>query len=164
MVQVLGPLPASLLSWYRVASVSSAHAPFRDAVQTAEVRSGSAFRVGGTLFGERGQRHSCGRVGCWSPRLPHSFCERDPGRPACLARSGAKHSANGAGCQTVCLCRNLQPQSGIYSKGDFPGGPMAKTPLSQCWRPGFHPQSVNCIPHAATKSSHATTRDPTCPN
>ena len=25
--------------------------------------------------------------------------------------------------------------------GDFPGGPVAKTPCSQCWGPGFSPWS-----------------------
>ena len=44
----------------------------------------------------------------------------------------------------------------IHRKGkqgvetDFPGGPMAKTPGSQCRGPGFHPWAENCIPHDAT--------------
>ena len=38
---------------------------------------------------------------------------------------------------------------------NFPGGPMAKTPCSQCGGPGFDPWSGNWIPHAATK-------DPSC--
>ena len=36
-------------------------------------------------------------------------------------------------------------------KGDFPGGPVAETPSSQCREPEFHPWSENQIPHAATK-------------
>ena len=35
--------------------------------------------------------------------------------------------------------------------GEFPGGPLAKTPYSQCREPGFDPWSG--IPHAATKRS-----------
>ena len=35
--------------------------------------------------------------------------------------------------------------------GDFPGGPVARTPSSQCRGPGFNPWSGNWIPHAATK-------------
>ena len=34
---------------------------------------------------------------------------------------------------------------------DFPGGPVAKTPCSQCRGPGFEPCSGNEIPHTATK-------------
>ena len=41
------------------------------------------------------------------------------------------------------------PPSGL------PGGPVAKTPCSQCRGPGFDPWSGNL-------SSHATTKDPTC--
>ena len=40
--------------------------------------------------------------------------------------------------------------------GDFPGGAVAKTWSSQCQGPGFDPWSGNLMPHAATKSSHAT--------
>ena len=36
-------------------------------------------------------------------------------------------------------------------KRDFPGGPVGKTPGSQCRGPGFDPWSGNKIPHAATK-------------
>ena len=39
---------------------------------------------------------------------------------------------------------------------DFPDDPVAKTPHSQSRGPGFNPSSGNQIPHAATKSSHAT--------
>ena len=61
--------------------------------------------------------------------------------------------------------------------GDFPGGPVAKTPRSQCRGPGFDAWSGNWIPHAATKdlacqqvkTSNAAmkitatkTEDPTC--
>ena len=34
---------------------------------------------------------------------------------------------------------------------DFPGGPVAKTPCSQCRRPGFNPCSGNLILHVTTK-------------
>ena len=47
---------------------------------------------------------------------------------------------------------------------DFPGDPVAKTLHSQCRGPGFNLGSGNYIPHAATKSSHATTKDPVCCN
>ena len=42
---------------------------------------------------------------------------------------------------------------------DFPGGPVVKTPGSQCRRPGFNPWSGNWIPYAATKRMHITTTD-----
>ena len=35
--------------------------------------------------------------------------------------------------------------------GDFPGGPVAKTPNFQGIGPGFNPPSGNWIPHAATE-------------
>ena len=38
--------------------------------------------------------------------------------------------------------------------GDFPGGPVAKTPCSQCWGPGFSPWSGNQLPHTTAKSLH----------
>ena len=41
---------------------------------------------------------------------------------------------------------------------DFPGGPRAKNPSSQCRGPGFHPWSGNKIPLTAT------TKDPTSLN
>ena len=37
----------------------------------------------------------------------------------------------------------------------FPGGPVGKTPHSQCRGPGFNPWSGN---YAAIKRSHATTK------
>ena len=45
---------------------------------------------------------------------------------------------------------------------ELPGGPVAKTLRSQRTGPWFNPQSGNEIPHPATKSLHATTRDPAC--
>lgn len=42
--------------------------------------------------------------------------------------------------------------------GDFPGGPVAETPLSQRRRLGFSPWSGNEKLHAAVKSLHAITR------
>jgi len=47
---------------------------------------------------------------------------------------------------------------------DFSGGPMAKTPCSQCRGPRFNPWSGNEIPHAATKNLHASTKVPACCN
>ena len=41
---------------------------------------------------------------------------------------------------------------------DLPDGPVAKTPSSQCRRPGFSPWSRNQILHATTQSSHAATK------
>ena len=49
-----------------------------------------------------------------------------------------------------------------YLLRDFPGGPVAETPGSQCTGLGFDLWSGNYIPHAATKSLQATTKDPTC--
>ena len=42
----------------------------------------------------------------------------------------------------------------------FPGGPVAKTLRSQCKRARFDPWSGNQVPHVATESSNATTKDP----
>ena len=50
--------------------------------------------------------------------------------------------------------------SSVRSFRDFPGGPMAKTPCSQCRGPGFSPWLGNQIPQAATKTSHAANEDP----
>ena len=36
---------------------------------------------------------------------------------------------------------------------DLPGGPVVKTPYSQCKSSGFDPWSGNYMPHAATKRS-----------
>ena len=49
--------------------------------------------------------------------------------------------------------KNLYP-------GTLPGGPVAKTPGSQCRGPGFQPWSGNQIPHAAAKSLRAAAKDP----
>ena len=35
---------------------------------------------------------------------------------------------------------------------DFPDGPVAKTPCSQCRLSGFDPRSGNSIPHATAKT------------
>ena len=45
---------------------------------------------------------------------------------------------------------------------EFPSGPVAKSLRSQCRGPWFNPCSGNEIPHPATKSLHATTKDPAC--
>lgn len=39
--------------------------------------------------------------------------------------------------------------------GDFPGGPVAKTPCSECRGPGFHSWLGNYISHAASKTQHS---------
>ena len=46
--------------------------------------------------------------------------------------------------------------------GDFSHDSVAETPCSQCRGPGFDPWSGNWMPHASTKSPHATMADPTC--
>ena len=38
---------------------------------------------------------------------------------------------------------------------DFPGGPVPKTPCSQCRGSRFDPWSGNYIPHVATKTQHS---------
>ena len=43
---------------------------------------------------------------------------------------------------------------------DFPGGPVAQTPCSQCRRLRFNPSSGNWIPQVTTKKSHAAAKDP----
>ena len=70
--------------------------------------------------------------------------------------ANAKNPANEGRAPTSC------PKAVLAR--DFPGGPMAKTLHSQCWGPGFNPWSGKEIPHAATKSSHAPTKDPMCHN
>ena len=45
---------------------------------------------------------------------------------------------------------------------EFPGGPVAKTPHSQCREPGFDSWLGNKIPNGTTKSSYTTTKDLTC--
>ena len=50
---------------------------------------------------------------------------------------------------------------------DFPGGPVAKTPGSQCRGPGFDPWPGTQIPYTVTKNSHTVTKkiaDPACCN
>ena len=47
---------------------------------------------------------------------------------------------------------------------DFPGGPVAKTPCSQCRGPGFNPWLGNSIQHAATKDSASRNEDAVQPN
>ena len=42
------------------------------------------------------------------------------------------------------------PDTGSSREGNFPSGPVAKTPLSQCRRLRFNPWSGNEMPHAAT--------------
>ena len=45
---------------------------------------------------------------------------------------------------------------------DFAHGPVARTPHSQCRRPGTDPWAGNQIPYATTKSSHAAALDSAC--
>ena len=45
---------------------------------------------------------------------------------------------------------------------DFLGGPVAKTPCSQCRGPRFDPWPGNLNPHVATKCSYAITNDGPC--
>ena len=47
-----------------------------------------------------------------------------------------------------------------YLFRDFPQGLVAMTPRSRCRVPRSKPWSGNWIPHAAAKSSHATTKAP----
>ena len=49
----------------------------------------------------------------------------------------------------------LQIQPEHNKVRDFPGGPVAKTPYSQCRGPEFDPWSGN-------KITHATDKDPAC--
>ena len=62
--------------------------------------------------------------------------------------------------------KNLKQLSVIYAQllkkkkkcGDFPGGPVAKKSHSQYKGPGFNSWSGVQIPHAQTRSLHATTK------
>ena len=59
---------------------------------------------------------------------------------------------------------NFQNKNFIRKKShfrDFPVGPVAKIPHSQCRRPVFNPWSG---PYTATKSSHVTIKHPACSN
>ena len=47
---------------------------------------------------------------------------------------------------------------------DFAGGPVAKILCFQLRGPKSDPWAGNWIPHATTKSLHATTKDPACCN
>ena len=59
-------------------------------------------------------------------------------------------------------CRlNILKQKKSLSR-DFAAGPVARTPHSQCRRPGTDPWAGNQIPYATTKSSHAAALDSAC--
>ena len=47
---------------------------------------------------------------------------------------------------------------------DFTAGLVAENPHCHCRGPEFDFWSVNWIPRAATKNSHAATEDPACYN
>ena len=73
--------------------------------------------------------------------------------------------------ETLLPCLNVGHLKGSDEVGlektanqDFHSGPVAKTPHSQCRRPGFNPWSGNCIPQATAKSSHTIAKAPTCQN
>lgn len=80
VVHTLWPLPASGQYLYHVGSVSLTQVPLRDARKFREMRSGSAYRVGGALVGERGWDYGCYTTelrralapGCWAPNF-HSL-------------------------------------------------------------------------------------------
>ena len=52
----------------------------------------------------------------------------------------------------------------IIDSQDFPGGPAVKTPWSQSREPGFYLWLGNYILYTATKSLHATSKEPKCCN
>ena len=54
-------------------------------------------------------------------------------------------------------CRQKEPFKTSIRDNHY-GGPAAKTPNSQCRKPGFDPSSRYEIPHATTKSLLATTK------
>ena len=73
--------------------------------------------------------------------------------------------------ETLPPCLNVGHWKGSDEAGlektanqDFHSGPVAKTPHSQCRRPGFNCWSGNWIPQATAKSSCATAKAPTCWN
>ena len=57
----------------------------------------------------------------------------------------------------LCISRDQSVSKSSMTLGDFPGGPVAKNPHSQCWGPRFNPW-------LGTESLHAATRDPACCN
>ena len=61
----------------------------------------------------------------------------------------------------IILAQEKEVYMSIKKKyGDFPGGPVAKVPSSQCRGPRFNPWSGNYIPHATTKDP--TTKPQSC--
>ena len=55
-------------------------------------------------------------------------------------------------CMHICNVQNRQIHTKQWLPWDFPGGLVAKTPRSQCRRPGFNLRSGNQIPYATTKT------------
>ena len=51
--------------------------------------------------------------------------------------------------------KDLAERLELEDAGDLPGGPVTKTPHSQCWGPGFDPWSGNKVPHAAARTQHS---------
>ena len=59
---------------------------------------------------------------------------------------------------TLSLCPQNNARYNILMR-NFPCGPVAKAPRSQCRGPGFNPWSGNWIPHATTKDSVCLNKD-----
>ena len=102
------------------------------------------------------------------PGKPHTlFYVLYPAAKATLPPPGPHGRGEGLCIIQKCAGPGLRAaniKTSLREKRDFPTGPVAKTLNSQCKGPTFDPWSGNEIPYTATKSSHATTKEPICCN
>lgn len=108
--------------------------------------------MGGALFGERGQQHSCGKgQGAGAPASIF-FVEGVPGGCLLTCSSAGLSAGRQAAKQPVSVTAN-QPRKNFTRKEGLPSTGMAKT-HSQCREHRVHPRSGNYNTQAAAKSSH----------
>ena len=94
----------------------------------------------------------------FSPRLDH--CVSLTQQP-CLISSASQTIQHNCKVVTLSLGHTGHScSSESYSLGDFPGGPVAKTPISPMQGTGFNPWSGNQISQATMNNFHSTTKDP----
>ena len=106
-----------------------------------------AIKVSAVLLLSQGS----GVCGCWQDLAPHRLS--DEGLSSSLAIDTKRPLVPcHVGLTTMAVCF-IQ----VHKPREFPGGPVAKTPHSQCRGPGINPWLGKYMPHAATK-------DPACCN